>query len=61
MGPKIVRNGGASLWGGGVGPVPRIFTKLLKVPLTVLRRLMIRLVAYLDDFLIVGRTKEEAI
>ena len=45
----------------GVGPGPRIFTKLLKVPLTVLRRLMIRLVAYLDDFLIMGRTKEEAI
>ena len=44
-----------------VGPGPRIFTKLLKVPLTVLRRLMIRLVAYLDDFLIMGRTKEEAI
>ena len=30
-------------------PVPRIFTKLLKVPISVLRRLMIRVIIYLDD------------
>ena len=45
----------------GVGPGPRIFTKLLKVPLTVLRRLMIKLVAYLDDLLIMGKTIEETL
>ena len=36
----------------GVGPGPKIFTKLLKVPLTILRRLMIVILAYLDDLLI---------
>lgn len=45
----------------GVGPGPRIFTKLMKVPLTVLRRLMIKIIAYLDDLLIIGRSKEEAL
>ena len=45
----------------GVGPGPRIFTKLLKVPLTILRRLMLKLVAYLDDLLIMGRTIEETL
>ena len=45
----------------GVGPGPRIFTKLMKVPLTVLRRLAIRIIAYLDDLLIVGKTREEAL
>ena len=33
----------------GVCPGPRIFTKLLKVPLIVLRTLMIKIVAYLGD------------
>ena len=45
----------------GVGPGPRIFTKLLKVPLTILRRLMIKLVAYLDDLLIMGKSIEETL
>ena len=45
----------------GVGPGPRIFTKLLKVPLTILRRLMIEIVAYLDDLLIIEKTMEGAI
>ena len=45
----------------GVGPGPSIFTKLLKVPLTTLIRLMILIIAYLENFLIIGRTKEEVI
>ncbi|XP_057302862.1 uncharacterized protein LOC130637025 [Hydractinia symbiolongicarpus] len=40
---------------------PRIFTKLLKIPMAVLRRLMIRIVIYLDDMLILGRSREEVL
>ena len=36
----------------GLGPAPRIFTKLFKVPISVLRRLMIMVIIYLDDLLI---------
>ena len=43
----------------GLGPAPRIFTKLMKVPISLLRRLGIRLVIYLDDLLIVASSKEE--
>ena len=45
----------------GLGPAPRIFTKLMKVPVAILRRLGIRLVIYLDDILIMGSTQEEVI
>ena len=38
----------------GLGPAPRIFTKLLKVPISFLRRLKIRLIIYIDDILIMG-------
>ena len=43
----------------GLGPAPRLFTKLLKVPMAMLRRINIRLVIYLDDILIMGATMEE--
>ena len=43
----------------GLGPAPRIFTKLLKVPISVLRRLMIRAIIYLDDLLILGNSMSE--
>ena len=43
----------------GLGPAPRIFTKLLKVPMSLLRRLNILIVIYLDDMLIIGRTREQ--
>ena len=43
----------------GLGPAPRIFTKLMKVPVALLRRLGIRLVIYLDDMLIMGSSQEE--
>ena len=43
----------------GLGPGPRIFTKLMKVPIAILRRLGVRLVIYLDDILIMGSSQEE--
>ena len=44
----------------GLSAAPRVFTKVLKPALAALRAAGIRLVAYLDDFLIIGRTKEDA-
>uniref|UniRef100_A0A7M5U2R2 Reverse transcriptase domain-containing protein n=1 Tax=Clytia hemisphaerica TaxID=252671 RepID=A0A7M5U2R2_9CNID len=43
----------------GLGPVPRIFTKLLKVPVSNLRRLNIRLIIYLDDILLMAQSISE--
>ena len=43
----------------GLGPAPRIFTKLLKVPISVLRRLMISIIIYLDDLLVLGNSMSE--
>ena len=43
----------------GLGPARRIFTKLLKVPISVLRRLMISVINYLDDLLIWGNRMSE--
>ena len=43
----------------GLGPAPRLFTKLMKVPMSILRRLGIRLIIYLDDILIFGSSQEE--
>ena len=42
-----------------LGPVLKIFTKLLKVPTSVLRRLMIRVIIYLDDLLILENSISE--
>ena len=39
----------------GLGAALRIFTKLLKIPISVLRRLMIRVIIYLDDLFILGK------
>ena len=36
----------------GLGPAPRIFTKLLKVPMTMLRKINIKIIIYLDDMLL---------
>ena len=44
----------------GLGPAPRIFIKLLKIPVLVLRRLNIPLIIYLDDMLI-GHTIRETL
>ena len=43
----------------GLGPAPRIFTNLLKVPVSVLRHLNILIIVNLDDMLLIGHTIEE--
>ena len=40
----------------GLGPASRVFTKLLKFPTSILRRLNIRTIIYLDDMLHLGKT-----
>ena len=45
----------------GLGLAPRLFTKLIKVPVFILRKLYIRIIVYLNDFLILGKTLEETI
>ena len=43
----------------GFGPGPRSFTKLLKVPVAVLRRVNIGIIVYLDEMLLMGSTLPE--
>ena len=43
----------------GLGPAQRIFAKLLKTPVSVLRCLNILIITYLDDMLLIGHTIEE--
>ena len=38
----------------GLGPAPLIFTKILKIPISLLRRLQIRVIIYLDDMLLMS-------
>ena len=45
----------------GLGPAPRVFTKLMKIPIAVLRRLNVRLIIFLDDILLMGASKQELI
>ena len=42
----------------GLGPAPRIFTKLLKIPMAIRRRINIWLIVYLDDMLLMSQTIE---
>ena len=44
----------------GLAPAPRFFTKLMKVPISLFRRLNIRLIVFLDDILILAKTFQEA-
>ena len=41
----------------GLGPAPRLFTKLLK-PVALLRRLGLRLIIYLDNIIVFNQTQE---
>ena len=43
----------------GLGSAPRIFTKLLRIPVAVLRMINIRIIVYLDDFLLMSQTIED--
>lgn len=44
----------------GLSSAPRVFTKLLKPVVATLRRMGIRLVIYIDDMLIMARSREES-
>ena len=43
----------------GLGPAPIIFIKLMKIPITLVRRLSVRLIIYLDDISVMGSSLEE--
>ena len=45
----------------GLGPAPRLFTKLITVPVSILCKFYIRIIVYLNDFLILRKTLEETI
>ena len=38
----------------GLGPAPKVLTKLLKIPIPLLRRINIRIIVYLDNMLLMG-------
>ena len=38
------------------GPAPRVFTKSLKIPIAVLKRIEIRIIIYLDNMLLMRQT-----
>ena len=42
----------------GLGPAPRIITKLLKVPISLMRKLNVRLTIFLDDILLMAASVE---
>ena len=42
----------------GLGPAPRLFTKLLKPVVALLRRLGLRLIIYLDDIIVFNQIQE---
>ena len=41
------------------GPAPTIFKKLLKIPISALKRLMLKVIIYLDDLLNLGKSMSE--
>ena len=44
----------------GLGSTPKAFTKLLKIPIALFRRINIRIIVYLDDMLLLmGRSLQE--
>lgn len=50
---------GVSVSSVGIVIAPHHFTKIMKVPISLLRRLGIRLIIYLDDILILNQSKLE--
>ena len=42
----------------GLGPAPLIFTKLMKIPISLFRRINIRVIVFLDDMLLMSQTIE---
>ena len=45
----------------GLGTAPRIFTKLLKVSISLMNRIQIGLVIYFDNLLIIGESVEKSL
>ena len=45
----------------GLGSAPWLFTKFIKVRVSILHKVCIRIIVYLDDFLIAGDTFHETI
>ena len=45
----------------GLGAAPRIFTNLLKVPISLMNRIQIGLVIYFDNVLIIGESVEKSL
>ena len=45
----------------GLGSASRIFTKLLKAPMTILRRANIKIIIYLDNMLLIDHSLEEIV
>ena len=45
----------------GLSSAPRVFTKLMKIPISVMRKLNVRLIIFLDDILIMASTKKKLI
>ena len=43
----------------GLGPAPLIFTKLLKTPIALLRRINIKVIIFFDDMLVMAQTLKE--
>ena len=43
----------------GLGPAPLIFTKLLKIPIALLRRINVRIIIFFDDMLVMAQMFKE--
>ncbi|XP_057299487.1 uncharacterized protein LOC130630106 [Hydractinia symbiolongicarpus] len=39
-----------------LGPAPRIFTKLMKIPISILRKINVEVIIYLDDMLLLSQS-----
>ena len=43
----------------GLAPAPRIFIKMMRIPISLLRKLYLRLIIFLDDILLMASSKKE--
>ena len=43
----------------GLGPVPSIFMKLMRIPISLMRKLYVQLIIFLDDILLMVSSREE--
>ena len=43
----------------GLGPAPSIFMKLMRISISLLRKLYVQLIIFLDDILLMASSKEE--